>query len=218
MVVASNASGRYYVDWYFDFISPYSYLALERMPRWPEGVTLAPKPVLFAGLLNHYGQKGPAEIAVKRTFSYRQTQWIADRAGVPFRFPPRHPFNPVNVLRLAVALDCDWEAIRAIFRHIWAEGRDVDTPAGWQALARRLGIEDADARVADPAVKAKLRRNGEDAIAAGVFGVPSLVIDGNVFWGQDSTAMALDYLVHPEHFGTVEMRRVATIPIGVSRV
>jgi len=217
MFVPSNASGRYYVDWYFDFISPYSYLALERMPRWPAGTALVPKPVLFAGLLNHWGQKGPAEIAVKRTFTYRQTQWIADRAGVPFRFPPRHPFNPVSALRLAIALDCDWEAIRTIFRHIWAEGGEVDTPAGWQALAGRLDVADADARIGDPEVKAKLKRNGEEAIAAGVFGVPSLVIDGHVFWGQDSTAMALDYLTHPEHFATPEMRRLAQLPAGASR-
>jgi 2-hydroxychromene-2-carboxylate isomerase len=155
---------------------------------------------------------------VKRVFTYRQTQWIADRAGVPFRFPPRHPFNPVSTLRLAVALGCDLEAIRTIFRYIWAEGGEVDTPAGWQALARRLDVPDADARVADPEVKAKLRRNGEEAIAAGVFGVPSLVVDGLVFWGQDSTAMALDYLTHPEHFETPEMRRLAELPVGVSRV
>jgi 2-hydroxychromene-2-carboxylate isomerase len=206
------------VDWYFDFISPYSYLQLERMPQWPAGVDLVPKPILFAGLLNHWGQKGPAEIPAKRAFTYRQTQWIADRAGVPFRFPPRHPFNPVSTLRLAVALGADMKVIRTIFRYIWAEGGEVDTPAGWQALGARLGIADADARVADPEVKAKLRRNGEEALAAGVFGVPSLVVDGQVFWGQDSTAMALDYLAHPEHFGTVEMRRIATIPIGVSRV
>ena len=204
------------MDWYFDFISPYSYLALERMP-WPAGVTVVPKPVLFAGLLKHWGQKGPAEIPAKRAFTYRQAQWIADRAGVPFRFPPRHPFNPVGALRLAVALDCDWNAIRAIFRHIWAEGGDVDTPAGWQALVQRLGIADADARVADPEVKAKLRRNGEEAIAAGVFGVPSLVIDGQVFWGQDASAMALDFIAHPEHFSTPEMRRLADLPVGASR-
>jgi 2-hydroxychromene-2-carboxylate isomerase len=218
MVVASNASGRYYVDWYFDFISPYSYLALERMPQWPGGVELVPKPILFAGLLNHWGQKGPAEIPVKRTFTYRQTQWIADRAGVPFRFPPRHPFNPVSTLRLCVSLGSDMDAVRSIFRYIWAEGGEVDTAAGWRALAKRLGVEDADARVADPEVKARLRANGEEAIAAGVFGVPSFVVDGLVFWGQDSTAMALDYLTHPEHFETTEMRRLTAIPVGVSRV
>ena len=171
-----------------------------------------------SGLLDHWGQKGPAEIPAKREFTYRQVQWIADRAGVPFRFPPRHPFNPINVLRLAVAADSDLDTIRAIFRFIWADGGEVDTPAGFEALARRVAIADAAERVADPAVKARLRANGEEAIAARVFGVPSLVVDGMVFWGQDSTQMALDYLLHPEHFATAEMKRVSSVPVGVSRV
>jgi 2-hydroxychromene-2-carboxylate isomerase len=206
------------LDWYFDFISPYSYLQLERMPRWPAGVALAPKPILFAGLLNHWGQKGPAEIPAKRTFTYRQVQWLADRQGIRLRFPPRHPFNPVSVLRLAVSLGADLEAIRAIFRYIWAEGGAVDTPEGWAALAERLGVADADARVADPEVKAKLRRNGEEALAAGVFGVPSLVVGEMVFWGQDSTDMALDHLRDPARFETAEMRRLENLPVGTSRV
>jgi 2-hydroxychromene-2-carboxylate isomerase len=205
------------VDWYFDFISPYSYLQLERMPRWPDGVTLVPKPILFAGLLAHWGQKGPAEISVKRAFTYRQVQWLADRDGVPMRFPPRHPFNPINVLRLAIAVDNDPHAIKTIFRYIWAEGAAVDTPEGWQGLVGRLGVADADRRIADSAVKARLRANGEEAIAAGVFGVPSLVVDGDVFWGYDATAMALDYLRDPSRFETEEMRRIAELPVGISR-
>jgi len=206
------------VDWYFDFISPYSYLQLERMPQWPEGTTLVPKPILFAALLNHWGQKGPAEIPVKHLFTYRQVQWLAARDGIPFRFPPRHPFNPIAVLRLGIAAGNDMNAIRTIFRFIWAEGGEADTPAGFAELARRVGVADPEARIADPAVKAKLRANGEDALAAGVFGVPSLVIDDLVFWGYDSTAMALDALRDPNRFRSDEMRRVEALPVGVSRV
>jgi len=205
------------MDWYFDFISPYSYLQFERMPAWPAGVTLVPKPILFAGLLNHWGQKGPAEIPAKREFTYRQVQWIADRAGVPFRFPPRHPFNPINALRLCIAAGCSPDSIRSIFRFVWAEGGEADTPAGIEELAKRLGIADATAVISDAAVKAKLRKNGEEAIAAKVFGVPSLVIDGTVFWGQDATDMAMDFVLHREHFETEEMKRAASIPVGVSR-
>ena len=205
------------MDWYFDFISPYSYLQHERMPAWPAGVTLVPKPILFAGLLGHWGQRGPAEIPAKRTFTYRQVQWLARRDGVPMKFPPRHPFNPIAALRVAVALDNDRAAIAAIFRFIWAEGGAVDTPEGWAELVRRLGVADADARIADPAVKERLRRNGDDAIAAGVFGVPTLAIDGQLFWGYDATAMALDYLRDPEGFISEEMRRVDSLPTGSAR-
>ncbi len=206
------------MDWYFDFISPYSYLQSERMPAWPAGVSLVPKPIVFAALLNHWGQKGPAEIPVKRAFTYRQVQWLGDRAGIPFRFPPRHPFNPVSVLRLSVALDNDADAIRTIFRYIWAEGKPVDTPEGFAELARKLGVADAEKRIADPEVKAKLRRYGEEAIAAGVFGVPTLVIDRRVFWGNDATEMAQDYLRNPQHFDNAEMHRIEDLPVGVSRV
>ena len=206
------------MDWYFDFLSPYSYLQCERMPRWPDGTTLVPKPILFAALLNHWGQKGPAEIPAKRVFTYRQVQWLAERDGIPFRFPPRHPFNPIGVLRLAIAAGNGLDSIRTIFRFIWAEGGEADTPAGFQELARRLRMPDAEARIADPAVKAKLRANGEDAIAAGVFGVPSLVIDDLVFWGNDATQMALDALADPGRFRTDEMRRVESLPVGVSRI
>lgn len=206
------------MDWYFDFISPYSYLQSERMPRWPAGTTLVPRPILFAGLLNHWGQKGPAEIPVKRTFTYRQVQWLAERDGIPFRFPPRHPFNPINALRLAIAAGGDMRAIHAIFRFIWAEGRAADSPEALAELGERLGLADPQARIADPEVKAKLRANGEEAIAANVFGVPSLVIDDLVFWGYDATAMALDALRDPDRFRTGEMRRVEELPVGVSRI
>jgi 2-hydroxychromene-2-carboxylate isomerase len=206
------------IDWYFDFISPYSYFQSERLPAFPAGVTLRPRPILFAGLLDHWGQKGPAEIPGKRTFTYRNVQWIARRDGIPFRFPPAHPFNPIRALRLAVALD-SMQAIHAIFRHVWGEGRPIEPEEDWAALAGAVGLspEEATSRVNDPAVKARLKANGEEAIAAGVFGVPTLLIDGIPFWGYDGTGMALDYLRDPAAFMSDEMRRVSDLPIGVRR-
>jgi 2-hydroxychromene-2-carboxylate isomerase len=202
-------------DWYFDFLSPYSYLQSGRLADFP--ATIRPLPVVFAGLLSHWGHKGPAEMASKRTFTYRQVMWLAQRDGVPLRFPPRHPFNPIKPLRLAIALGGDLSTIRAIFRYIWADGGEVDTDAGWARLCASLGVADADARISTPAVKDQLRRNGEEAIAAGVFGVPTLAIDGHLFWGYDATAMALDYLRDPARFDSEEMRRVDALPVGVAR-
>jgi 2-hydroxychromene-2-carboxylate isomerase len=207
------------IDWYFDFISPYSYFQSERLPSFPGGVVLRPRAVLFAGLLEHWGQKGPAEIAGKRAFTYRHCQWIAKRDGIAFRFPPAHPFNPIRALRLAVALDESLAAIHAIFRHIWRDGRHTDSAQDWAALAAAVGLspEEASARVNDPAVKARLRANGEQAVAAGVFGVPTLLADGIPFWGYDATAMALEYVEDPAAFMGAEMRRVSDLPIGVRR-
>jgi 2-hydroxychromene-2-carboxylate isomerase len=203
------------IDWYFDFISPYSYLQSERLDAFP--APLRPKPVLFAGLLAHWGQKGPAEMATKREFTYRQVVWLARRDAIALKLPPRHPFNPIKALRLAIALDCDRAAIHAIFRHVWAEGGEVDTDAGFAGLCGKLGIADAEARIAAPEVKDRLRRNGEEALAAGVFGVPTLAIDGRLFWGYDATAMASDYLRDPVAFEAGEMSRVAALPVGAQR-
>lgn len=204
-------------DWYFDFVSPFSYLQVERLRDWPQSVALRLRPILFAGLLDHWETKGPAEIAAKRIFVYRQVQWLADRDGVALRFPPSHPFNPLRVLRLAVALKCDLDAVRAIFRFIWGEGREVGTDEGWKELTRHLGIDNADALIAAPEVKAGLRRNFDDAVAAGVFGVPTLVVDGMLFWGADATPMAIDYVLHPERFRTPEMLHIDAIPVGANR-
>ena len=207
------------VDWYFDFISPYSYFQSERLPQLPEGVTFRPRAIVFAGLLDHWGQKGPAEIAGKRAFTYRHCQWISRRDGIAFRFPPTHPFNPIRALRLAVAMDESMSAIHAIFRHVWAEGRHTDSEADWSALAAAVGLapEEATARVNDPAVKARLIRNGQEAIEAGVFGVPTLLVDGVPFWGYDATAMAFEYIRDPDAFMDDEMKRVGALPVGVRR-
>ncbi|HSD60186.1 MAG TPA: DsbA family protein, partial [Burkholderiales bacterium] len=175
------------------------------------------RPVLFAGLLDAWGHKGPAEIPAKRRFTYRQVVWVAKRDGIPLRFPRAHPFNPLRPMRLALALGCARETVGVIFRFIWEEGRLVEDDAEWAELARRLGIADADARISSPEVKAALRRNGEDAVAAGVFGVPSFVANGEVFWGYDGGAMFLDYLRDPAAFLSGEQARVAHLPAASVR-
>jgi 2-hydroxychromene-2-carboxylate isomerase len=202
-------------DWWFDFISPYSYLQCQRLDTLP--VALRPRPVLFAGLLQHWGHKGPAELPTKRTFTYRQVHWLAQRDGVPLRFPPTHPFNPIKPLRLAISLGGDLETIRAIYRYIWGLGNEVGTAEGFEKLCAALGVTDGEARIADPAVKEALRRNGEEAIAAGLFGVPTLAIDGQLFWGYDATAMALDYLRDPAAFMNDEIKRIDALPVGTAR-
>jgi hypothetical protein len=90
-------------DWYFDFISPYAYLGLMRLRELPQDLEIRYRPVLFAGLLNHWEQKGPAEIAPKRSWTYRSCTWWASAHGIPFRFPAAHPFNSLPYLRLAIA-------------------------------------------------------------------------------------------------------------------
>ncbi len=203
------------IDWYFDYISPFAYLQSQRLGEFAGRAEIRPVPVLFAGLLDATGSLGPAEVPAKRLWTYRFCQFSADRQGIPFRMPPAHPFNPLRVLRLTIALGGDPAAIDAIFRFIWAEGRDPG--ADWPDLIAALGVADADARIARPPVKAALRANTEAAVAAGVFGVPTLAVDGQAFWGVDGTDFAHAFLADPAILATGAMKRLETLPAAARR-
>src|SRR6186997_2252078 len=201
-------------DWYFDFVSPFSYLQCERLQS--HAASIRPHPVVFAAILDANGQKGPAEIVAKRVFTYRFVVWQAKALGIPFKFPHAHPFSPIPLLRLAIACDCRLDAITRIFRFVWRDGRLPDLPIEWAELAGSLGMHDADARIATAEVKDELRRNTDEAIARGVFGVPTLAIGDELFWGADATAMAADYVAAGCRFDDPEYARVAALPIGAA--
>jgi 2-hydroxychromene-2-carboxylate isomerase len=201
------------LDWYFDFVSPYSYICLHRLAEVPRAVNF--KPVLFAGLLNHWGQKGPAEIPAKRQWTYRWCTWWAQELGIPFRFPQAHPFNPLPHLRLALACGSAPEAVKRIFGWIWMTGENSSDPQRFDALCRGLGI-DPD-RLGAEEVKTALRKNTEEAAARGVFGVPSFFVDGEVFWGADSIGFLNAFLKDRSVLGNEEMRRVDALPVGAAR-
>lgn len=203
--------------WYFDFVSPYAYLQSRLLHKFKGKAAIAMKPVLFAGLLGHWKNVGPAEFPPKRVWTYRFCTWFARDHGIPFKFPPRHPFNPLKPLRLAIAQGAAPAAVHAIFDFIWAEGRDPTEPAEWKALGAKLGVADPDAAAERPEVKEALRANTEAAIAAGVFGVPSFVIGGEVFWGVDATDFALQFLGNPALLHDTEFRRVSNLPAGAER-
>ena len=203
------------VLWYFDFLSPYAYLGLQSLHRLPEGTDLHYRPVLFAGLLKHWGQKGPAEIAPKRVWTYRSCIWLARQNQVPFRMPAAHPFNSLPFLRLAVAAGCTPEAIQTIFRTLWTTGANPADPPMIAGLADVLGIP-LD-RLGEARVKDELRHNTDRAAQNGVFGVPSFGIGEQVFWGSDALEFAAAYLANPGILDNEEMQRAGSLPIGASR-
>ena len=206
------------VDWYFDFISPFAYLQSERLDSFAGRLRIRYRPVLFAALLDSGGQKGPAEIPAKRAFTYKFVVWQARRLGISLKFPHEHPFNPLRLLRLAIACDCRPDAVHRIFRFVWRDGRLPDLPIEWAELTHDLGMPDADARIADPDVKDALRRNTEEAVSRGVFGVPTLAIGEELFWGVDATDMALEYAAAGCRYEDAEYARVSTLPVGATRV
>jgi 2-hydroxychromene-2-carboxylate isomerase len=199
------------VDWYFDFVSPYSYIALHRLRQIPAPIVY--KPVLFAGLLNHFGQKGPAEIPAKRRWTYRWCHWWAKELGVPFRFPAAHPFNPLHHLRLALACGSDPEAVKRIFESIWTSGEDATDPTRFSRLCQELKVEPP--RLSG--MKDALRQNTEEAAARGVFGVPSFVAGDEVFWGADSIGFLNAFLADRGSVNNEEMRRLDSLPAAAAR-
>ncbi len=187
-------------DWYFDYISPFPWIALSRFNHLQDNFKIHPVPVVFAGLLRHWGHKGPAEISAKRVQTFRMARWTAMQRNIPFQMPPTHPFNPLSLLRLTISMGSDLATVRTIAEHIWGEGNAGDTPDSLSALAAKLGISDWEERIADPAVKAKLHANTDAAIARGVYGVPTFDIEGELFWGDDALPMMLDFLKEPALF------------------
>jgi 2-hydroxychromene-2-carboxylate isomerase len=203
--------------WYFDFISPFSYLQLHKVQQWRQRIEITPVPVAFGAVLKHHGNIGPAEIPAKREFTYRFVLWQAESLRIPLRFPPAHPFNPLAALRLCIAAGTSWESVEAIFNHLWRDGRAGTNAAELADVGRALGIADVENATNSTEVKSRLRANTEAAIAAGVFGVPTLAIGGERFWGNDASAMIEDWLAHPDRFAGAEYARIATLPVGVER-
>jgi 2-hydroxychromene-2-carboxylate isomerase len=205
------------VSFVFDVISPFAYLAFARLGELPANVQLELVPVLFAGLLQHFGQLGPAEIASKRRFTYRFALWRARKLGLPMRMPPSHPFNPLAALRLIIAAGSDRRAVGTLLDAVFRDGRDVSDPAVIADLAGTLGLADPQAALADAAVKQRLRENTDWASARGIFGVPTLLIGEEIFWGHDAFDMALDYLERPQAFQDAAMQAIEALPIGTAR-
>jgi 2-hydroxychromene-2-carboxylate isomerase len=202
---------------HFDVISPFAWLAFQRLPQVLEGISheVAYRPLLLGGLLAHHGQKGPAEIEPKRQWTFRQVHWLAAQHGITLQTPAQHPFNPLALQRLALACGPNRRVVEALFRHVWVGGgADANDPARLAALTERL----APAR--DPAsaeVKAELRHNTEAAAAAGIFGVPTLEHEGRLFWGLDALPMLRDALTGGPWFEGPGWAEAAAPRPGVQR-
>jgi len=207
-----------HITFFLDFLSPYAYLAFDALPRAFEGLsyTVRYQPVFLGGLLKAKQQMGPAEIPMKREWVYRQSQWLAQAQGLRLDLPTVHPFNPLGLLRLALASDPQGTPNRyvceTLFRHVWEGGLDAADAQRLQALTAEL----APAR--DPnseEVRDQLKAHTESAIAQGVFGVPSYVVDGQVFWGLDALPMLRSCLEGDAWFSGPKWDAAAHLPSGI---
>ena len=212
-----------HINFYFDVISPYAYLAFEKLPQALQGLSysVSYRPVVFGALLQHFGQLGPAEIGPKREWTYRQIQWLAKNQGTPLQMPASHPFNPIALLRLALACNqageagtCNRFVAETIFRHVWQGGQDAADAQRLQALIESLKPQHA---IDDPAIKTQLKANTDAAIAAGVFGVPMMEVDGQHFWGLDALPMLRAYLLGDAWFASSDWQQAGQRPVGIKR-
>ena len=201
--------------WYFDFVSPFSYLQFKRLDRVPPALEYEMVPVLFAGLLKHWEHKGPAEIQPKRVDTYRHCQWLAGHLGVPFQMPQAHPFNPLPYLRLCLSLGSSPKVVGEIFNYLWAEGAPAHTEAGIAELAQRLGVENLAEELNSSNAKQELRANTEQAIAEGVYGVPTFVVDTERFWGLDQMEMLSEWFVNQDEMTQISTKRFTKFPSGL---
>lgn len=210
-----------HITFWFDVISPYAYLAFERLPQALAGLSCSTsyRPLLFAGLLGHWGQKGPAEVEPKRAWTFRHVAWLAHQQGVTLQTPAQHPFNPLALLRLAIACapaggTPPRSVCEQVFRHVWQGGGDPNDATRLAGLAQRL------APPRDPQsgeVKQALRDSTDTAISRGVFGVPTFEVDGRLFWGVDSIDMLVACLRDDPWFDGPGWQAPRTAIAGVVR-
>lgn len=182
------------IDFYFDFSSPYGYLAAEQIEALAarHGREVAWRPILLGAVFPQTGSQPLLNIPLKGDYARRDMERSARLLGIPFRIPPNFPFMSVAACRAyywlqdrdpaqAVAL------AKALYRAAFAEGTPIDAADSVVKVAEAVGVdgESLAAALTDPAVKQRLRDEVDAAIAKGVFGSPLIVVDGEPFWGHD---------------------------------
>lgn len=202
---------------YYDVISPFAYLAIEQLDKLPKAAEITLKPVLFAGLLKHWDNKGPAEIAGQRLFTYRYCHWLAGTLNIPYRMPDKHPFNPLPALRLALCYDNQPDVVRAIFGYIWRDGNLPSDRPQWDRFTQQLIDLYGEPPVSFDAAKQQLRDNTEEAVEHQVFGVPTFEYRGELFFGQDAMPFLTAYIDDDALLYSPAMTRISGIDEEVRR-
>jgi len=197
-----------HITFYLDFVSPYAWLAFERLPEALEGLSYSVefRPVLLGALLQQQGNPGPAGIPPKRDWTYRHVSWLGHALGVPLQMPARHPFNPLPLLRQALACSQDGSVNRfvagTVLRHVWQGGHEALDAQRLTVLTAELEPQLQPDGGDGVRAKALLRANTDAAAARGVFGVPAFEVDGKLFWGLDGLPMLRAYMEGDAWFDT----------------
>ena len=198
---------------YYDIISPFSYFYVKQRHRLDTRVHIQPVPILLGGLFRATDNRGPGEVEAKRPHTYQYCVWLADKLGLPFRFPNHHPFLTVAAQRLLVQQDARWEMVERAFEFVWVEGKDPNL--SWSEFCIYLGLSADTPRPENPEVKAQLIANTNQAKLDGAFGVPALIVNQHCFWGVDAIDWTLDYLARPGMFEEASYAYAGNVPNGL---
>jgi 2-hydroxychromene-2-carboxylate isomerase len=212
------------LDLYFDYVSPFAFFGWRSFRALAEArnLELAVHPIVFGALLDHWGQLGPAEIPPKRTYTFKTVARYAAKHGIKARGPKTHPFNVLSALRAStteIAGDRQHDVIEALFDAIWVEGIDGGSNEELAAALSKRGFEGAEMirRTQEPAVKESLKASTANAISRGVFGVPTIFVGDELFWGNDSLEWVVAHLDGRDFFEESEMRDLISRPRGIDR-
>ena len=182
------------VEFYFDFGSPYTYLAYHQLPKIAakRNATIVWRPMLLGGVFQATGNHSPIEIPAKGRYSLIDLQRWARHFDVPMTMNPHFPINTLTLMRGAVAMQGRSEAefqryLAAMFGAMFERPRNLGRVEEVAAVLRENGFDASEflSLVSDPAVKDQLKRNTEEAVARGVFGAPTFFVGEQMFWGQD---------------------------------
>lgn len=211
------------IRFHFDFISPYAYVAWTQMPALAarHGCSLAPVPVLFAALLDAHGTKGPAEVPARRRYIFKDIARKAATFGVPIDAPFAHPFNPLLALRIAslpMEEDARRRVIDALYEATWVHRRNIMSRDVVASVLREAGLDpDLALQAESPEAKQRVRDQTDAAIAQGVFGVPTSLVDAEMFWGTDSLADLERFLEGKDPVPADLLERWESLPAAAHR-
>ena len=185
-------------DFYFDFVSPYSFLAHKEIRKIEkkEGFKIKYKPILVGGLHNLHGINAPAFIPAKAKHMIRDCKLIAIKHGVRFKFNSYFPIRSLNLMRgVLVAEEDNIKSfyIESIFNTIWQDGLNMNDEIIIQKVLKNLNINPKTfgLRSSSSLIKDSLRKKTNDAYEKGIFGAPTFVVNNKIFWGQDRIEFAL---------------------------
>ncbi len=194
---------------YYDIISPYAYLFLKSRKVLEEKLELIPTPIFFPGLLRLQDNRGPAEVPEKRIHTYQFCVWKARKLNLPFQFPKRHPFASAPAQRLLLQHNADLAMLDKAFDIVWGQGHDPEIE--WAGFCEAIGLPANTPKPADDNIKKALIQSTQNAADHAVFGVPSIRIDQQVFWGLDTIDWILEYLNKPDMFSEKEFQHARSV-------